>query len=286
MSTRKISVIALFVLVIAWLGVSFFDDSESSGHALKTSEPAQAGWRDSPFQTSAEHYLSGYIVDKNQQISLKDTGLNPSPVAPEQLKDYIATSLVNRGTADHFRLLQTQFHTGMTLRENTEAIHQHLLSTLPKDEAEKLFALYQKFLDFELTVGDKTKGWKMPEGPGEALALIANMQQLQQQHFGEDHADLLFGGELKSLEYTARRSGILNDRIAAGVEKEALLKKLASDMFGAEGDKLDEKKNPYNLFEEKLHVYKYDLEKLEPVERDKLIKTFRDKYLPASANNS
>ena len=286
MSIRKISVVVVFALAIAWLGTSFFEDSNGSGQALKAPDQARSGWHDSPFQTSAEHYLSGYIVDKNRQISLKDTGLSESPVVQEQLNDYIATSLVNRGTADHFRFLQTQFHTGMTLRENTEAIHQHLLSTLPKDEAEKLFELYQKFLDFELTVGDKTKGWKMPEGPGEALALIANMQQLQQRHFGEEHADLLFGGELKSLEYTARRSGILNDQVALGIEKEALLKKLAIDMFGAEGAKLDDKKNPYNLFEEKLLVYKYDLEKLEPLERNSLIKALRDKYLPPSANQS
>lgn len=41
------------------------------------------------------------------------------------------------------------------------------------------------------------------------------------------------------MEYTARKSGILNDKVAGGAEKEALLNKLTQDMFGISGDKLD-----------------------------------------------
>lgn len=287
MRTRKFLAIALFGVAIAWIGASFVGDfSDSSGDASNASAASQSAWRDSPIQRSAERYLSSYIVDKDRQIPFKDTGLNASPADPDQRqKGYVATSLVNRGTAEYFRFLQTQFHTGATLAENTAAIRQHLLSTMPPDEADKLFALYQKFVDFEFSLGEKTKGWAMPTSADEALALIGKMQQLQRQEFGEENADLLFGGELKSTEYTARRAGILNDRVASGAEKEAMLQKLATDMFGPESDQLDNKKNPYNLFEEKLLVYKYDLEKMDPIERDKTITALREKYLPPSANN-
>lgn len=287
MRKRKILAIALCGVAIAWIGVSSIDSLLGSpGDAINSSGASQSDRHGSTHLSSAERYLSSYIVDQDHKIAFKDTGLNGSPAQPEQqLKEFMATSLVNRGTAEYFRFLQTQFNTGSTLLQNSESIHTHLLSILPKDDAAKLFALYSKFVDFELSLGDKTKGWAMPASADEALVLIGKMQKLQQKEFGEENADLLFGGELKSTEYTARRSGILNDRIASGAEKEAMLKKLATDMFGPESDQLDDKKNPYNLFEEKLLVYKYDLENMEPLERDKMIKTFRDRYLPASANN-
>lgn len=287
MNIRKISAIAMVVMVSAVLWQSYSDHPGESSADAMAPVAGSAGDRPASTQpTTLQSYLSSYIVDKNQQIPLKATGLLESPTAPQPLlKDDSATSLVNRGTADYFRFLQTEFHAGATLQANTEAIHQHLLSSLPKDEAEKLFALYQKFVDFEFSVGDKAKDWKMPETPGETLALIGKMQKLQQQHFGEENADLLFGGELKTMEYNARRAGIFNDTDAPGAEKEAMLKKLATDMFGPEGATLDEKKNPYNLFEEKLLVYKNDLDKMEPLEREKMIKGFREKYLPASANS-
>jgi hypothetical protein len=284
MSTRKFAVAALVVTSIVGVGLGYVrhnSESNASGHhALETSGSDRP---DAANPTTAKSYLSSYIVDRKQQIPFNDTGLNENPAEPpRQLSDYIAISLVNRGTAEYFRFLQTEFHAGATLQANTEAIHQHLLTILPKDDAEKLFALYQKFVDFEFTIGDKAKDWKMPQSPDETLALIGKMQKVQQQHFGEEHADLLFGGELKTLEYTARRAGILNDRAASGTDKEALLKKLAADMFGAEAEKLEEQKNPYNRFEEKLLVYKNELDRLEPPEREKMINALRAKYLPAS----
>ncbi len=287
MRTKKILAIALCGAVVAWIAASFVGDfSDASGSAPGVSGALPSDRPGATHLSSAERYLSSYIVDKNRQIPFKDTGLNASQADPEQRsKEYGATSLVNRGTAEYFRFLQTQFHTGATLAENTAAIRQHLFSSLPADDAEKLFTLYKKFVDFEFSLGEKTKGWAMPASADEALALIKQMQQLQRQEFGEENADLLFGGELKSTEYTARRSGILNDRVASGAEKEAMLTKLATDMFGPESDQLDAKKNPYNLFEEKMLVYKYDLEKMEPLERDKTIKALREKYLPAVANN-
>lgn len=287
MNTRKIWVVTAAVMACAalWLGYWRYAD-QSPAEGMDSPTKVAANGNAATSQTTLQDYLSSYVVDKYNRIPIQDTALNEQRAEPQALqKEYAATQLVNRATADYFRYLQTHFDMGSTLQANTEAIRQHLLATLPKEDAEKLFALYQQFVDFEFTIGDKTKGWTMPESPNEALELIAKMQKLQQQTFGEENADLLFGGELKTMEYTARRSGILNDRIASGVEKEALLNKLAKDMFGVNGDTLDQKKNPYNLFEEKLLVYKNDLDKLEPLEAEKMIKQFRIKYLPASANS-
>lgn len=47
-----------------------------------------------------------------------------------------------------------------------------------------------------------------------------------------------------------------NNSAASGSNKEALLKKLATDIFDAEAEKLEAKKTPYNQFEEKLLAYK------------------------------
>lgn len=286
MNTRKTLAVTLAVVACAALWLGYLDYSDQSPVGVTESTGTVAANRDvSARQTTLQDYLSSYVIDKNNRIPLQDTGLNEDRAEPQVLqKEYGATHLVNRATADYFRFLQTHFNMGSTLQANTEAIRQHLLATLPKEDAERLFALYNQFVDFELSLGTKTKDWAMPASPKEALELIAKMQKLQQQTFGEENADLLFGGELKTMEYTARRSGILNDKVASGVEKEALLNTLAKDMFGVSGDKLDEKKNPYNLFEEKLLVYKNDLDRLDVLEAEKLIRQFRIKYLPPSAN--
>lgn len=281
-SKRTFIAIALVAGAMGWFGYTQLGTPGGSDANAGLTQPAGQSSVSGP--ATLNDYLSSYIVDKHQNIPLKHTrlGEGPSEAAPAPL-DHAAAGLVNRGTADYFRYLQTQFHTGATLHANTEAIRQHLMETLPKADADRLFGLYEKFLNFELTISAKTQNWEMPQNPSEALALITKMQKLQQETFGVEDADMLFGGELKGMEYTARRSAIFNDHVAGGVEKEALLKKLATDMFGAEGAKIDEKKNPYNLFEEKLLVYKNDLDKLEPPEQEKLIQGLRAKYLPASA---
>jgi hypothetical protein len=282
MRMRKTVSIAILAAAAFGLWLGYSATSEDASASLEATQANGPGiTRESP-----NPFLSSYIVDPRNQIALKDTGLNEQRDDPQMLnKSYAASELVNRGTVDYFRYLQTEFQAGATLQANTEAIRQHLFSTLQPEDAEKLFALYKKFVDFEYSIGDKAKDWKMPESPKETLELIGKMQKHQQQTFGEETADLLFGGELKTMEYTARKSGILNDKVAGGAEKEALLNKLTQDMFGISGDKLDATKNPYNLFEEKLLLYKNDLDKLEPPEAEKLIKQFRVKYLPASANS-
>lgn len=235
----------------------------------------------------SKSYLSNYIIDNNHQILLKDTSLvEKQENSEDQLKEYIAIRLVNRGTAEYFRFLQTHFNQGGSLQENTELIHQHLITTLPRDKGEELFELYKKFVNFEFEIAEETKDWEMPESADETLELIEKMQRVQQQYFGEEVADQLFGGDLKGMEYNARRAGILNDRITSGIEKEAMLKQLDRDMFGEEAETLDEKKNPYNLFEEKLFVYKNDLDEMTPSEKEEKIKELRELYLPPQANQA
>lgn len=274
-------VIVLVTAVIAAYLMGSGDDSGLTLDSANTRLASKGSILSADSQIRADSYVTDYIVDKQNQIPFKDTHLNEQrPDTEAGLSESIAIGTVNRDTVDYFRFLQTHFNEGSSLQENTALIHQHLLTTLPRDKGEELFALYQKFVDFEFSVGEKTKGWKMPESANETLELIKKMQQLQQQHFGVETADLLFGGELKTMEYTARRSGILNDQSTPGAAKEALLNKLAVNMFGTDADKLDAQKNPYNLFEEKLLIYKNDLDKLGPTEREKMINDLRARYLP------
>lgn len=281
---RKKWIVIVVALVLA-IFVAYQMGSDGPGlfnDSANTQQASKGSILSADSQIRADHYVAGYIVDQQNQIPFKDTHLNEQkPDSEASLNDAMAPGTVNRDTVDYFRFLQTHFNQGSSLQENTALIHQHLLTTLPKGKGEEIFALYQKFVDFEFSLGDKTKGWKMPESANETLELIKKMQQLQQQHFGVETADLLFGGELKTLEYTARRSGILNDQSTPGATKETLLNKLAVDMFGSDADKLDAQKNPYNLFEEKLLIYKNDLDKLEPAEKEKMINDLRARYLPS-----
>ncbi|MBF0117195.1 MAG: hypothetical protein HQK79_00035 [Desulfobacterales bacterium] len=239
----------------------------------------------------AKNYVAHYLIDKKQQIRLAETSLSKgykSPVNAKlkdditaKLKDDITGDVINHNMAEYFRFLQTNIGVATSRNEKTEEIQQHLLSILPKNKAEELFELYEKFTRFEEDAAQKAKEWNMPENADETLELIANMQKYQQEYFGEEIADLLFGGEMKVMEYNARRAGIINDRTTPGLQKEKLLEQLTIDMWGKEAQQaMNENKDPYDILDEKLLVYADDLAAMDPATREENIKEFRATYLP------
>ncbi len=275
MNKKNILIVSIFALAILGLGF-FFSVPENERHAI-----------------SAQEAVNDYLIDKNQQISLHETSIARTLSLPEtnannHLSDDQEISTEEQGEelpahnlADYFRFLQTELAQGASPSERTESIREHLLSVLPSDKAGELIDLYEKFTNFEQDAVTKAKEWRMPESADETLELIGAMQQYQQEYFGIDMANRLFGAEMKVMEYNARRAIIINDLYSTGSDKEQLLDRLGKDMWGEEAyQALNNTKDPYDILDEKLLIYRNELASVDPETRQQEINKLREIYLP------
>jgi lipase chaperone LimK len=158
-----------------------------------------------------------------------------------------------------------------------ENVQKYLSSIMPADMADKLFDLYKKFVDYQLTLGEKTKDWGgMPKTTEEAVDFLHKIQDYRREFFGKEVADILFGASVKAEEYPLRRGAILGDKNMYGAEKEKKLKQLNEDMWGDEADKVDAYAEPYTKYKEKLAMYEKDLSEMNEEGKKAQIRTFRE----------
>ena len=148
---------------------------------------------------------------------------------------------------------------------------------MPKDMADKLFDLYKKFVDYQLTLGEKTRDWGgMPKTTEGAIDFLHKLQDYRREIFGRDIADILFGASVKGVEYPLRRGAILGDKNMSSAEKEKKLKQLNEEMWGDEADKVDAYAEPYIKYKEKLAMYEKDLSGMSEEEKKAQIRAFRE----------
>lgn len=246
---------------------------------------------------TAQEAVKDYLIDQHQQIQLQETSIAknlslPLPLNKNISDDQSSTTetsseeaqieeLPEHNLAEYFRFLQTELAQGNSPSERTESIREHLLSSLSNKKAGELIDLYEKFTNFEQDAATKAKEWEMPENADDTLTLIGAMQQYQQEYFGTEVATQLFGAEMKVMEYNARRAIIINDPYESGSEKEQLLERLGIDMWGEESyQELNAQKDPYDILDEKLLVFRNELAALDTDTRQEEIKRLRHQYLP------
>ena len=133
---------------------------------------------------------------------------------------------------------------------------------MSSDEAEKLFAVYKTYMQYQMGLADKTKSWGTPSSPEDAIAFLHKLQDYRRDVFGKDAADALFGTSVKAEEYPIRRGMIVGDKELYGAEKEKRLKDLNKNMWGEEAEAVDAYAKPYSKYQEKLQIYEKDLAEL------------------------
>lgn len=277
---NKKNILIVLALVISVSGLGFFFSGAGSER-----EPI-----------SAQGAVKNYLIDQNRRIGVEETsiarGLNlPSETgehssSPDENSEGLIANdqsggLPEHNLADYFRYLQTNIGEGNTPSEHTEAIREHLLATLSPEKAGEMIDLYEKFTNFERDAVARAEEWDMPESADETLDLIGKMHAYQQEYFGQETADSLFGAEMKVMEYNARRAIIINDTQTSGLEKEHLLDQLGAGMWGEEAYReMNKQKDPYDILDEKLLIYGNELAAVDPDTREQEIAILREKYLP------
>jgi lipase chaperone LimK len=220
-----------------------------------------------------ETYLENhYIFDKNFQLRETKTATAGNK--------YLSHDIVTPETLKLFRFLEQRFaeKSLRELNEHFDKVRHYLYSEFKQAEAQRLFEIYQKYLECQIEITNSSKYQLVTEDPRHVLRLLYMAHNLRRDKMGKENADILFGNEVKENEYLLRRAIIIGDSTLYGQEKENRLQTLKQDMWGDSVISIGEDKNPYNSYQFKLQLYQKDLSELDEKEFKIRIEEFRKEF--------
>lgn len=222
------------------------------------------------------------IVGSGKNISVQDAKMFlkgfPAQTANEDPRKFFSGDIVNIYTVRFFKFIQNQME--FTTREqHLQEVKKYLYSVLDPQKADEMFALYEKFLDYEIGLREKTKSWSQPRTSDELLRYLQTIQNYRREIFGTEEADAMWGAEVKAREYSIRKNGIMHDQNLYGDEKEKKIGALKQEMWGADAASIEDppQSDPekFTSYQEKQAVYQKDLGEMTPQQRAEKIKEFR-----------
>jgi len=217
-----------------------------------------------------------YISSTSEKIGYNDVReyLSRSDFSGQRADEYFKTGLVNRFTLKFFKYLQGQFR-NMDYDSHLESVRKYLYSIMDTSEADEFLELYKKYVDYENRVAKAINSAGTMRSADDYLELLKKMKALQVEMFGNENADIIFGAMMKSQEYPIRRGGILNNNTMYAAEKEKMLKKLNSDMWGEDAAQVENSRKPYVAYNEALSLYSRDMSEMNDAERQNKISEIR-----------
>jgi lipase chaperone LimK len=253
---RKVLILLPVLLILAVIVVNVISGSfESSDDKIISASSDQVSYSD------VKEYLKK--VDFNENNS----------------KEIFKDKIVNRYTLKYFKFLQSRFK-DMALEEHFDAVKKYLYSAMDREEADMLFALYRKYIDYENIMAEELAKVDSLNTTSDYLNVLRMMKKRQVEMFGQKNADILFGVSLKMKEYPIRRSAIINDNSMYAEEKEKRIKKLNLEMWGEEWKSVEESKKPYVAYNEKLSLYSKDFQEMSDPEKKAKINEVRKEVFP------
>lgn len=227
----------------------------------------------------------GYVVKPSSKIRWKDLGIywNEDAFKVEQVNEYFSKEVINPYTLKLFMTLDDRFKDSQTVEELMVKAKDYLYSIMSShEEADRVFAVYKKYMDCQLGVGEIFKASGAPKTPEEAIEFLQKMQDFRREVMGAEDADALFGDNVMAEEYSIRRKMIINDDQMTGPQKEEMLNDLKREMWGDEASLADDNLETLTRYNEKLTMYKNELDSIgSDEERKDKIKKFREEFFSA-----
>lgn len=233
---------------------------------------------------SSKNKTVGYLQDSSDKISFEEASDSFKKLEfddPKKAAEYFSKSAVNHQTVKFFKFLQTKFKEFKTIEEHLEAVKLYLYSIMPQEDADKLFAIYKKYVEYENDLMNLMKKWRYPQSAEDALAYMDKIRDFRRESFGKEVADVMFGPEFKMKEYQIRRKTVIDDKNLYAKDKQDQLKKINQDMWGVDTDGSDSIARPYDKYQERLQIYSKDMSELSPDKRTDMDKKFREEIFPA-----
>ena len=189
---------------------------------------------------------------------------------------YFKESLINKYSVRFFKFLQTNY-------KDIGSIRKYLYELFGYQESEKvdsLIEIYKKYLIYEKRLAEESSRKKINSSEDFTDRLL-RIKKIQVDIFGEKNADILFGETMKTQEYPYRISKIINDNTLYGREKENIIRRYNSEMWGSDADEIEKNKDPHVKYSEKVKIYSKDLNEMPEMEKNLKLKQFREEFFSA-----
>jgi len=243
---KKIIFLVPVLLVLAVIVVNVVSKSFSNNDQKIISAPA-----DKVSYQDVRDYLKKVDFDENTS------------------KELFKNRVINNYTLKYFKFLQNRFKE-MPLEEHLAAVKAYLYSSMDMNEADMLFEVYKKYIDYENMMVVELGKMDSINSTSDYLNILRMMKKKQEDFFGRENAEILFGASLKMKEYPIRRSAIINDNTMYAAEKKEKIDKLNREMWGKDSESVENSKKPYVAYNEKLSLHSKDF--MEMSDADKYVK--------------
>jgi len=222
------------------------------------------------------------IVSSGRNVSVQDAKMFlkgfPAQSVNEDPRKYFSRDIVNVYTVRFFKFIQNQMEF-ITREKHLHEVKKYLNSVLDPQKAIEMFALYEKFLDYEIGLREKSKSWSQPRTTEELLMYLQNIHDYRREIFGDEIADAMWGAEVKAREYSIRKNAVMFDKDLYGAEKEKRIGELKQEMWGTDAASLEDppQTDPekFSSYQERQAVYQKDLNEMTADQRLEKIKEFR-----------
>jgi lipase chaperone LimK len=242
-----------------------FETRKTDGNPLKSTHPEDS--------------------DKTPVLHLppKVESVPAAPTKIDELKqaDDLDMNLVDGSMREYIHSLYFKFRNAKDREEFLANIKAELLKEFPVKTAEKILKMYEAYIDCELSLQEQMVSFEPPENEEDMLYMANEIYEFRKTHLGEELAEKLFGQEYKMTTYKILIGKIYKDDTLYGREKESRLRQAAAEVFGEDAaDANIYDKTGESLFQEKLLIYKKDLDEMNEDAKKEKIREFRSEYLP------
>ncbi|MBF0377249.1 MAG: hypothetical protein HQK72_07175 [Desulfamplus sp.] len=270
--------ITIFILLIAAIIFTFIDKDQNHQLNNSTSDKKTTPILNQPTPPEIKPDKTEKLTKNSKQIDKAE--LRKSKIYALQQSEDFDITLVDSSLREYFHSLYFKYRDAKDRDDFMDKIRADLLSKFPIETAEKLIKIYETYIDCELSIQEKMLQFEKPETPEDMLNMENEIFAFRKHTLGDELAQRLFGEEHNMTSFKIMSSQIYNDDSLYGSEKEAKLRQLATEIYGDKPDVSISDKTGESLYQEKLLLYKRDLEEMDEIERKKKIREFREEYIP------
>ncbi|RJP84569.1 MAG: hypothetical protein C4518_18820 [Desulfobacteraceae bacterium] len=237
-------------------------------------------------QNPEKEQLESALPADNREPAELSPKAGPDTAAPSKLDelkqaDDLDMNLVDGSLREYITSLYFKYRNSKDRDEFMAQIKTELFSQFPPETADKLLKIYESYIDCELGIQEMLVGFDPPENDEDMIFMENEIFEFRKAQMGEELAKKLFGQEHKLTLFKIKSAKIFKDDTLYGREKERQLQQVAVDVYGDVPDGYLSDKTGESLYQEKLLIYKKDLDEMNEDARKEKIREFRSEYLPA-----
>ncbi|KPA14113.1 Proteobacterial lipase chaperone [Candidatus Magnetomorum sp. HK-1] len=275
--------VILNILLVVSVGMMFMGTQKSpqkNWHDVQSTEGEPDDIKINPHSTHTSH-TSAMKQNKTAQQETKKVDNNSLQQTSDKLPDFDYSSIINADTIDYFKHLSVMFPGISSIDGHFDKILEFLLTKYPKEQAEALFQVYKKYFKCETDLKNERVSWGFPKSADDWLEYIKRTYEFRLNSMGGKVGGLLFGTDYKKLSYKLKKSKILQDETLYGSDKEKWLEELGKEVWGDESQSTiyGDVNSSFDIYKQKMELYKKDLEEMTEEEKQEKIKEFRDELL-------